>query len=82
LHHAATVDQGVLRIEGGEGYRTARFDLSADAVGNQPFFFTVDVRLHDIKPGEKVYQRPKVKVFHEGPGKPSVQNLGPQEATD
>ncbi len=81
-HRAAKVNDGVLRIQGGPGYRTARYQLPAEAIGSRPLFFTVDVRLQDVQPGDEVYQRPKVKVFHEGPAKPSVQNLNAEDAAD
>ncbi len=79
LGNNATLDDGVVTIEGGNGYRVARYRLDPKIVRTHRFYFTVDVRLHGIKPGPELFARPKVKVFNPGAPRPSVRKLQADE---
>jgi len=82
LGRNAERDGDVVRIEGGNGYRTARYRLDPKLVGVEPFYFTVDVRLHDIKPGPELYARPKIKVFNPGGPRPTVRKFEPGDCRE
>lgn len=82
LGEGMTLEGGVLRIDGGPGYRHARIDVSAEAVSDQTFFFTVEVRLREIEPGPALFARPKVKISHPGPPPRTVRNFQTGECGD
>ena len=71
-----TLEDGVLRIEGSrEAYRAARLTIPAEALGNRPFFFAVDARLHDVRTGPMPHQAPKLKFYHQGGSPYAADNL-------